>query len=236
MRDTQIGMRDIDVATVQQMFGRAGRLGAGESVGWAFMIVDESERSHWQRKLVGGYTVASQISSSLPDQVLAEVVQGRVGSLAEAERWWRSTLAHHQGNISAGQLRQAVSFLVGAGYLARSEEVDSGLATLKAAELGLLTARVMVSAHIGYQLRSALADRPVPTDADEAEETLIELLSTVVPKLASCRCEGLCHGSIAVVPARRNRTGMCRTKTATLHVRACSSWRGARMSSRGPIA
>ena len=31
--DTQIGLETLDVATVQQMFGRAGRVGAGEDTG-----------------------------------------------------------------------------------------------------------------------------------------------------------------------------------------------------------
>jgi helicase len=45
VQDTQVGLEALDVGTVQQMFGRAGRAGAGEDQGWAFMIVDEQERA-----------------------------------------------------------------------------------------------------------------------------------------------------------------------------------------------
>lgn len=182
VRDTQIGLRDVDVATVQQMFGRAGRLGAGESTGWAFMIVDSAERSLWQQKLIGGYTVDSQIGSSLPDQVLAEAVQGRITTLEEAERWWLSTFAHHQGSHSTEPLHRALNFLAGAEYCETADVGGERLITPTA--LGALTTRVMISTHIGYQLRAALARSAVPTDAEEAEDVLIELMCTLVPKLA----------------------------------------------------
>jgi helicase len=42
----------------------------------------------------------------------------------------------------------------------------------------------MLPTYTGYQLRTALARSPVPKDAEEAEETLIGLVSTLVPKLA----------------------------------------------------
>lgn len=182
VRDSQIGLRDVDVATVQQMFGRAGRVGAGEHDGWAFLIVDETERAQWQEKLIGGYSVSSQISSSLPDHVLAEVVQGRVGTLDEAEQWWLGTFAHHQGSRSADALHRAVNFLVGADYLTLTEEADR--TTIAATELGTLTTRVMVGTYTGYHLRSALASSPLPRDADEAERQLAAQVATIVPKLA----------------------------------------------------
>jgi helicase len=37
VQDTQVGLETLDVGTVQQMFGRAGRIGVGEDQGWAFM-------------------------------------------------------------------------------------------------------------------------------------------------------------------------------------------------------
>ena len=90
-----MGLNEMGVALVQQMFGRAGRIGAGETDGWAFLIVDENERSTWQGRLVAGDSVASQIAESLPDHVLAEMVQGRISALGEAEsggsRHWRIT-------------------------------------------------------------------------------------------------------------------------------------------------
>lgn len=182
VRDTQIGLRDVDVATVQQMFGRAGRLGAGESTGWAFMIVDAAERTAWQQKLIGGYTVDSQMSSSLPDQVLAEAVQGRIRTLAEAERWWLGTFAHHQGSHNTEPLHRALNFLSGAEYCTVSD--GDGERLITPTELGALTTRVMIPTHTGYRLRAALAHSAVPADADKAEEALIDLLCTLVPKLS----------------------------------------------------
>ncbi|GGN45490.1 DEAD/DEAH box helicase [Streptomyces fuscichromogenes] len=183
VRDTQIGMRDIDVATVQQMFGRAGRLGAGETTGWAFMIVDASERAHWQQRLIGGYTVDSQITSTLPDHVLAEIVQGGVRTSTDAEHWWLHTFAHHQGSPGADPLHRALGFLAGAGYCRLENGEDAQRIT--ATELGTVTSRVMVPSVTGFQLRTALSLMDLPKDAEEAEEMLIGELCEAVPKLSS---------------------------------------------------
>ncbi|MFH9067500.1 DEAD/DEAH box helicase [Streptomyces coeruleorubidus] len=201
VRDTRIGTQDVDVATVQQMFGRAGRLGAGESAGWAFMVVDQAELAEWQRKLVGGYTVESQISASLPDHVLAEVVQGRIRSTAQAEQWWLDTFAHHQGSRSTEPVRTALDFLKGAGYCT---ETDDGSA-IAPTELGALTTRVMMPAYTGFHLRTALSRCPVPADAEEAEETLIGLVSTVVPKLAKAPVDENLRPAVAALLQVRGR-------------------------------
>jgi helicase len=179
VQDTDVGLSRIDVATVQQMFGRAGRVGAGESQGWAFLLVTERERAAWQAKLVAGHTVASQIQSSLSDHVLAEAVQRRIGSLAQAEEWWAGTLAYHQGNRSHTSLHRAVESLLEERFLI---ETDSD--GFVPSELGKLTARLMVPAKVGADLRRALAHAELPDDAESAEEILIDIVSTVVPKLA----------------------------------------------------
>jgi helicase len=49
VRDTVIGRNDLNVATAQQMFGRAGRIGAEETEGWAFLITDEYEHAAGRR-------------------------------------------------------------------------------------------------------------------------------------------------------------------------------------------
>ncbi|QIZ39148.1 DEAD/DEAH box helicase [Saccharopolyspora sp. ASAGF58] len=183
VRDTQVGLNNIDVATVQQMFGRAGRVGTGENQGWAFLIVNETERPHWQARLSRGHKVDSQIQSNLPDHILAEAVQQRIHSLREAEQWWVQTLAHHQGSHSLAPLRHAVDFLVEGGYLSATCTPDDDIA-LAPTELGTVTARIMVSTTVGHELRKALAGEPVPADAEVAEQVLIGALSTIVPKLA----------------------------------------------------
>lgn len=183
IQDTEVGMNSIDVATVQQMFGRAGRLGAGECEGWAFMIVTEDERPDWQAKLVAGHAVRSQIQPFLSDHILAEAVQGRVCSLREVEQWWVGSLAHHQGSRSLRPLRAAVEFLTRGDYLTCVEEPDGNL-LFAPTELGKLTARLMVPTKIAHDLRIALAESALPDGADEAEHMVIELVSTLVPKLA----------------------------------------------------
>lgn len=183
VRDTQVGLHDVDVALVQQMFGRAGRIGAGETDGWAYLITDENERPGWHARLVAGYHVTSQIAAGLADHVLAEAVQGRVSTLREAEAWWIQTLAHHQGARSLDRLHAAIGLLVDGGYIT-SGAAPNGDTDITATELGVLTARLMVPAATGLALRTALAEAPVPSGADAAEDVLITVVSVLVPELA----------------------------------------------------
>jgi helicase len=184
VQDTQVGLEPLDVATVQQMFGRAGRIGVGEDQGWAFMIVDEQERPSWQSRLVAGHTVTSRIHDSLPEQLLSEAVQQRVSSQQQAERWWVQTLACHQGRRSLRPLGRAIQFLVSAGMLTATVAVASGDRRLVPTELGRLTARLMVSPVLADSVRHALASAAVPGGPAEAEELVIDTLATLLPKLA----------------------------------------------------
>jgi helicase len=183
VRDTRVGLDAMSVATVQQMFGRAGRVGAGETEGFAFLICDETERPVWQQRLVDGYTVQSQISDTLADHILAEAVQGRVATLREAEAWWEQTLAFHQGDHSTDAVLAAVEFLATGAYLTVTPH-ESGDADLTPTELGSLTARFMVPTLSGVDLHAALARTAVPTNADEAENALIDVLAVTLPELA----------------------------------------------------
>jgi helicase len=185
--DTQIGLEALDVATVQQMFGRAGRVGAGEDRGWAFMITDERERANWQAKLVAGHAVRSQILGSLPDHVLGEAVQQQRHTFLtanDAEQWWVHTLAYHQGRRSTAALRQAVGFLGSAQMLTVEA---GGERRLMPTELGRMTARLMVPPVEGDRLRQALCAAAVPGSAGQAEAVLAGVLATTVPKLARAR-------------------------------------------------
>ncbi|MGX1911936.1 DEAD/DEAH box helicase [Streptomyces phaeochromogenes] len=190
IQDTEVGMRPLDVATVQQMFGRAGRVGTGEREGWAFLVVTDEERAEWQAKLIAGYGVHSQIQASLPEHVLAEAVQGRIASLRQTARWWAGTYAHHQDSSNPGPLRKAVDSLLAGDFLARPtgrrEDADQGDdAPFAPTELGKLTARLMVPTTTGHDLRTALADAVLPDDPDEAEHVLVEVLASVVPKFSA---------------------------------------------------
>jgi helicase len=204
VQDTQVGLNALDVATVQQMFGRAGRVGTGENEGWAFLIVDERERAEWQSKLVAGHTVRSRIQAGLPEHVLSEAVQRRIGTLQDAENWWVQTLAYFQGQRSLRPLRKSVQFLRAAEMLSLAGTGDSQPAPSQPApsqpvpaqpvpvqlvptELGRLTARLMVSPEVCDRLRGALGEVPVPAGPDQAEAVLAELLAVLVPKLAQAR-------------------------------------------------
>ncbi|MGH3888793.1 MAG: DEAD/DEAH box helicase [Pseudonocardiaceae bacterium] len=183
VRDTQIGLNEIDVATVQQMFGRAGRIGAGETEGWAYLITDETERPGWQAQLVAGYTVTSRIADSLADHILAEAAQDRIHTLADAENWWIRTLAYHQGTADLAPVHAAVAFLIQGGYLAPVTDPDE-VTVLTVTELGMLTTRLMVPVVVGAELRAFLTDESVPANPEDAEQLLGQAIATLVPQLA----------------------------------------------------
>jgi len=182
VRDTEIGLNDLNVATVQQMFGRAGRIGAGETEGWAYLITDQTERATWQAQLVAGYTVTSHIADSLADHLLAEAAQDRIHTVADAENWWMSTLAYHQGTHDLQQMHAAVEILIEHGYLTPATRPDN--ITLTVTDLGRLTTRLMVPVVVGVKLRAALADEAVPTNPQDAEALLGEAVAVLVPQFA----------------------------------------------------
>lgn len=183
VRDTVIGRNDLNVATVQQMFGRAGRIGAGETEGWAFLITDETEHAAWQAQLVAGYTILSCIQGCLADHLLAEAAQGSIHTTADAEQWWMRTLAYHQGTRGLTAVHTALDILVKGGYLAPQPQPD-GTTLLIVTDLGRITTRLMVPVLVGDELRAAFADQTVPTDPDDAENMLGQLIATTVPELA----------------------------------------------------
>ncbi|GLW58887.1 DEAD/DEAH box helicase [Kitasatospora phosalacinea] len=183
VRDTQIGMSRIEVSMVQQMFGRAGRIGAGEREGHAYLLTAPSERHHWQARLAAGYTVTSRIRDRLPDHLLAEAVQLRIHTLADAENWWEGTFAFHQGHHPFDPLHDAADFLTESAYLTRTPDPDGGDDRIEATELGRLTSRFMVDADLASTLADATAHLPVPDDPDTAEDLLITTLATHLPTL-----------------------------------------------------
>ncbi|MER5309601.1 DEAD/DEAH box helicase [Streptomyces sp. NPDC002773] len=177
--DTTLGLDRVEVSMVQQMFGRAGRIGAGEREGWAFLLTDPAERAHWQARLAAGYTVRSRLDEHLADHLLAEAVQERLSTLEEAERWWAGTFAAHQGHDSVEPLHEAAQFLASVGCLRPAADEDR----LEPSALGRLTSRFMVDATIAEGLATALRHAPVPEDPLTAEQLLGALLSTRLPVL-----------------------------------------------------
>ncbi|MFJ9827786.1 DEAD/DEAH box helicase [Streptomyces sp. NPDC101160] len=177
--DTTIGLDRVEVSMVQQMFGRAGRIGAGEREGWAFLLTDPAERAHWQARLAAGYTVRSRLDDHLADHLLAEAVQERLSTLDEAERWWAGTFAAYQGHDSVEPLHEAAQFLTSVGCLRPADDGDR----LEPSPLGRLTSRFMVDAMLADDLTTALREAPVPEDPRAAEQLLAALLSTRLPVL-----------------------------------------------------
>jgi helicase len=183
VRDTEIGINELNVATVQQMFGRAGRIGAGETEGWAYLVVDETERAAWQAQLVAGYTVTSHIAEGLADHLLAEAAQDRIHTVADAEQWWMSTLAYHQGTHDLAPVHAAIEFLIEHGYLTPLARPDD-ITVLGVTDLGMLTTRLMVPVAVGVDLRAALADEAMPTAAGDAEALVGKAIAILVPQFA----------------------------------------------------
>ncbi|GGV10829.1 hypothetical protein GCM10010275_59740 [Streptomyces litmocidini] len=109
--DTPLGLDRIEVSMAHQVFGRAGRIGAGEREGWASLLSDPAERAHWQARLAAGHTVRSRLDDHLADHLLAEAVRERVPTLDEAEHWWAGRLAAHQGHDGVEPLHEAAQFL-----------------------------------------------------------------------------------------------------------------------------
>ncbi|MGW3582780.1 DEAD/DEAH box helicase [Streptomyces rubiginosohelvolus] len=177
--DTTLGMDRVEVSMVQQMFGRAGRIGAGEREGWAFLLTDPAERAHWQARLAAGYTVRSRLADHVADHLLAEAVQQRLSSLEEAESWWAGTFAAYQGHDSVEPLHEAAKFLASVGCLRPAADEDR----LEPSALGRLTSRFMVDAVLADDLATALRHAPVPDDPLAAENLLADLLSTCLPVL-----------------------------------------------------
>ncbi|WP_211763013.1 DEAD/DEAH box helicase [Kutzneria sp. CA-103260] len=182
VRDTQLGTTTMGVATVQQMFGRAGRVGAGETEGWSYLITTEGERPDWQAKLVAGYTVVSHIANTLPDHLLAEAAQDRLHTVSDAEHWWISTLAHHQGTRDVGPVHAALQLLIDGGYLTETIRDDTTLLTVT--DLGYLTTRLMVSVHAGIELTAHLSALDHPAGPEQAEALLARTVATTVPQFA----------------------------------------------------
>ncbi|WP_033438783.1 DEAD/DEAH box helicase [Saccharothrix sp. NRRL B-16314] len=208
VRDVSIGGEPIDTSTVLQMFGRAGRIGAGETEGWSYLLVDETQRADWQTRLVAGYSVYSRIRDSLPDHVLAEVLQGRIGTMDDAQAWWVETLAHAQGDDDLEPVQEAAEFLVDEGHLTLTD------GRLAITELGRLTARMMVSTHTGHRLRRTLALLPVPHDPDEAENALSLVLSVAVRDLAGIPVPEPVRPAVATVIKAGGKTSQITNTTS----------------------
>lgn len=173
VRDTSIGPQPMEVSMIQQMFGRAGRAGK-ETEGWSFLLVSANELGRWRQRLGAGYTINSGILAGVADHLLGEVVQGNVRSQEQAERWWESTLAYHQGEQNLTPINEARDFLTRWRFL-ETEETKDGL-LWSPTRLGGVTSKMMVNVKDAASLLSAVSRAPMPHGAFAAETALFEML------------------------------------------------------------
>lgn len=175
VRDTSIGMTSMEVSTIQQMFGRAGRAGM-ETEGWAFLLATPDEASEWRTRLAQGYTIVSGLQGELADHLLGEIVQGNVTTLRSAERWWASTLAYHQGNHATEEVTRAREVLE-TGLFIESRPGTDGDTAISATPLGQITSKMMVNTTDAASLVMALRKMPLQRNPATAEATLVQALS-----------------------------------------------------------
>lgn len=186
VRDTSIGPAVMEVSTVQQMFGRAGRAGK-EPEGWSFLIGDTYEIGHWRKALHEGYAIQSGLLRNLADHLLSEVVQRNITTLADADQWWRHTFAHHEGAHSTTQLDEATELLEKFGFVSVDRDTPTvDTYPIQSTQLGRITSRMMVSVKDAARVIMGLSGDQAPTTPTNiaaAEDTLVRILSERVEAL-----------------------------------------------------
>lgn len=175
IRDLELGMTPLEVSQAQQMFGRAGRAGQ-EPEGYGFMLVPRTEEGTWKIKLSDGYAANSRIVTQLGDAILAELLLGSVTDRASARSWFEQTLAFAQNRTSV-DLDDVIDTLLARGF---ATEVDAQLAPT---EIGMLTSRLMIDVESAWEMLRALASLPLPSSADEAEELVLQTVTTAAAAL-----------------------------------------------------
>lgn len=175
IRDLELGISALEVSQAQQMFGRAGRAGQ-EPEGFGFMLVPRDQEALWRHKLADGYTARSRVVDRLADTVLAEILLRSVRHRSDASTWFQETFAYAQAR-EVYDVDEALDFLVRRGFVTESED---GLAVT---EIGALTSRLMIDVESAAELLAALAEVPVPADAAEAEEYVLQMTASGVRSL-----------------------------------------------------
>lgn len=219
IRDLELGLSPLEVSQAQQMFGRAGRAGQ-EPEGFGFMLVTRDEEAEWRMKLAAGYTARSQVLDHLGDALLAEILLGSIVDREGAGSWFEETFAYAQSGEET-DIDEALDFLVLRGFVTESED---GLAVT---EIGALTCRLMIDVESAAGLLTALAEAPVPTTADEAEELVLQILATEVralrdwpvnPKVYEDAVAGILFGWTPRVTSRMGEAFGSRVCMAAAHL------------------
>lgn len=175
IRDLELGMTPLEVSQAQQMFGRAGRAGQ-EPEGYGFMLVPRADEGTWKVKLSDGYAANSRIVTQLGDAILAELLLGSVTDRQSAWSWFEQTLAFAQ-NWTFVDLDDVIDTLLARGF---ATEIDAQLAPT---EIGMLTSRLMIDVDSAAEMLRALASLPLPASADEAEELVLQTVTTAAAAL-----------------------------------------------------
>jgi replicative superfamily II helicase len=179
VRDLTLGKDEIGVAQIQQMFGRAGRLGH-EAHGWGFLLCPVDQASEWSQRLFAGYRVESNIAGRLSDALLAEILLGTVVSRDQAISWYDGTFAASMGGSSETAL-ECINALIAHALVA-----TDGVA-LSITELGAVTSRLMVDVDAAVAILPALSAVPLPNDAADADLAVLRLIIENTPALRGSR-------------------------------------------------
>ncbi|GMH89115.1 hypothetical protein TL16_g11357, partial [Triparma laevis f. inornata] len=84
------GHVDLDIGTLTQMMGRAGRPGHDTS-GVAVVLTDNNSVKKFEAKMSGSVVVESHLKNQLVETMNAEISQGVVTDINGALRWLKST-------------------------------------------------------------------------------------------------------------------------------------------------
>ena len=104
------GQHEVDILDIQQMAGRAGRLG-WDSEGDVWLICDNVES--WQNQLVASRHVKSTLLdiAVLGFHILAEIMMETITNKADVQGWFSSTLAGHQLELPEGYVDTVITNL-----------------------------------------------------------------------------------------------------------------------------
>ena len=177
VRDLTLGRTPIEVSQIQQMSGRAGRVGH-ETAGYAYVLVPAGEVTRWSQAIAAGYRVDSKLTGREADAALAEIHLGNIAQVEELTTWYQSTYAAAQAKYSFSPMA-LMDQLASAGMVTVQRDGEISITML-----GQLTVQLMIDVVSAQAIRSALDQLDIPESAEEAERAVIRTVCTEARALA----------------------------------------------------